>query len=140
MKRRHAAGFTLLEAIVAMVVFAMGALALYQWQATSLAALSRVDVQSRRLDVARDALEALRDVNPMAEPEGERALGDYMLYWQANPIEPRRTGLSQAGYASLFDVALYDTEAWVVADATELTRFRVRLVGFEQVRIAREDE
>jgi hypothetical protein len=63
-----------------------------------------------------------------------------MLYWQANPIEPRRTGLSQAGYASLFDVALYDTEAWVVADATELTRFRVRLVGFEQVRIARDDE
>ncbi|WP_374602792.1 prepilin-type N-terminal cleavage/methylation domain-containing protein [Arenimonas sp.] len=140
MSRRGAAGFTLLEAIVAMVVFAMGALALYQWQATSLSALSRVDVQARRLDVAHDALEALRSVNPMAEPEGERALGDYTLYWQANPVEPRRTGLSQAGYPSLFDVGLYTVDAWVVAGGTELTRFQVRQVGWEQVRIARDDE
>lgn len=140
MNARRAAGFTLLEAIVAMVVFATGALALYQWQATSLSALSRVEAQSRRLDVARDAVEALRSVNPMAEPEGERELGDYTLYWEADPLEPRRTGLSQAGYASLFDVALYRVEAWVVAGGTELTRFEMRLVGYEQVRIARDDE
>lgn len=140
MSRSRAAGFTLLEAIVAMVVFAIGALALYQWQATSLDALARVESQARRLEVGEDALQVLRGINPMAEPEGERPLGDYVLRWQADPVEPRRTGLSQAGYASLFDLALYRVDAWVVADGVEVARLQTRLVGYEQVRIARDDE
>lgn len=140
MNARRPSGFTLLEAIVAMAIFAVGVLALYQWQAVSLDAMRRVERSVARVEAGRDALEMLRAVNPMLEPRGRVALGDRTVAWVAEPLEPVRVGRSQAGYPSLFDVALYELDVTISDRAGEINRFKLRQVGFKQVRIARDDE
>src|SRR3546814_8834150 len=74
-------GFTLLEAIVALVIFAMGAFALYGWLSTNLITLERARVGSEALVVRQSALELLRDVNPMRDPSGERDAGALRVQW-----------------------------------------------------------
>src|SRR3546814_15921721 len=83
-------GFTLLEAIVALVIFAMGAFALYGWLSTNLITLERARVGSEALVVRQSALELLRDVNPMRDPSGEREAGALRVQWTR--WEERRVG------------------------------------------------
>ncbi|MCR6686518.1 type II secretion system protein [Pseudoxanthomonas sp.] len=65
-------GFTLLEAIVAMVVMATALLALYSWLSTSTLGLRRAQAQAQALEDARTALSLVEDVNPMQDPQGQR--------------------------------------------------------------------
>src|SRR3546814_11614778 len=88
-------GFTLLEAIVALVIFAMGAFALYGWLSTNLITLERARVGSEALVVRQSALELLRDVNPMRDPSGEREAGALRVQWTSTPVEPPKRGRSE---------------------------------------------
>jgi general secretion pathway protein I len=135
---RAARGFTLLEAIVAMTIFSMCALALFGWQSGSLRALDRIEARATRAEQVRLAMAALANVNPMTELKGERVVGDERVRWQATPVEPVRTGKTQVGLPSLFDVGLYDLAVVVqrgdAAGEAGVTTFHVRLVGYKQVR------
>ena len=135
---RAARGFTLLEAIVAMTIFSMCALALFGWQSGSLRALDRIEARATRADQVRLGLAVMAGVNPMVEPKGERQFGDKRVRWEATPIEPVKSGATQVGLPSLFDVGLYDVAVVVRrkddVGTTDLADFHVRLVGFKQVR------
>ena len=74
-RRARAGGFTLLEAIVAMVVMATCLLALYGWLSTNTISLNRAQVQLRSVEDARTALSLIDTVNPMSEPAGQRGIG-----------------------------------------------------------------
>ena len=132
--RRHARGFTLLEAIVALVVFSLGAFALYGWLSTNVITLERV-VDRREAEVAvRSALDLVRRVNPMEEPRGEREVGRLQVQWEATPVEAPRPSVSQIGMPTLFEVGLYTLDVRVSRDGEELERFEVRQAGYRQVR------
>ena len=72
MSRRRSRGFTLQEAIVALVIFSIGAVALYGWLSTSLQTLDRVQASRDRSAVMNAALDVVRRVNPMESPSGAR--------------------------------------------------------------------
>lgn len=132
-------GFTLLEAIVALTVFSICALALYAWLATNVNALVRVEARTRGLADGRAALAALETVNPMAEPQGERRLpGGLVLRWDSEEIE-RRPGEGPAGNQLIFDLGLYLVHARVLRDGREVQRFDVRRAGWETVRSLPDD-
>lgn len=132
-RARRAAGFTLLEAIVALVIFSMGAFALYGWLATNVQTLERIQARRDAAAVRSSALDLMELVNPMAQPEGRRALGRFEVRWRARELAPPRQGVTQVGLPTLFQVGLYEVDVRVLSQARELDRFSVRRVGYRQV-------
>jgi len=132
--RKSAAGFTLLEAIVALVVFSLGAFALYGWLSTNIIALDRIRAHRTTEAATYSALEVVRRVNPMDTPTGERAIGDLEVRWTSTPVAPARDSVTQIGRPNLFQAGLFDLEVVVASEAGELARFHVRQMGYHQVR------
>lgn len=131
----RARGFSLLEAIVALTVFSICALALYGWLAVNQTALSRVQASDASVRDARSALAVLESVNPMAEPEGERELPSGLsVRWTSDEIVPRAPGTGPGGTQLIFDLALYELDVEVLREGREVRRFSLRRAGWESVR------
>ena len=128
------AGFSLLEAIVAMVVMATALLALYSWLSASTLGVTRAQAQARALEDSRTALALMETINPLAEPSGRRQLGDIEVAWESTEVAPRRTGTTRSGRPSLFDVALYEVQVTVHRAGEPPHGFAVRRAGWEAVR------
>lgn len=128
------AGFTLLEAIVALVIFSLVAVSLYAWQGTNIRALLRIQDRQNLLRDRANALSLVRGINPMARPEGVLQFQDLTIRWQSRLLEPIKTGVFQTGKPSLFDVGLYELEFVISRQARETDRFTLRQVGHRQPR------
>jgi general secretion pathway protein I len=126
-------GFTLLEAIVALVLMATAGMALLSWINTNLITLTRVQEAQQRNEAIRSALTFMDTINPLEKPQGEESVGIYQFRWQAQAIELPKDGVSILGDMSLFQVGLYETEVEISLEDRLLSRFTVRQVGFEQV-------
>lgn len=131
---RRPEGFTLLEAIVAMVIMATALLALYSWLSANTLALNRVQAQTRSLEDARAALAAVADVNPAATPAGERTIGPLLVRWQSESVAGRRPGLSEAGMTTQFDHELYLVSVEVLRDGRVTREFSFRKAGWAVAR------
>lgn len=132
-------GFTLLEAIVALVIFSMGAVALYGWLATNLHTLERVEASRERAATTRAALDVIRQVNPMADAEGGRDVGALRVEWRARALEPPRRSVTQVGLPGQFEVGLYELQVRVLVEGKERDAFPVRQVGYRFVGGRAED-
>lgn len=135
---RRAAGFSLLEAVVALAIFSMGAMALYGWLASSLRTIERVQASGERAATIRLALDAVRGVNPMTAPTGRREIGELDVVWNATPIEAPRPVVTQVGLPTIFEAGLYRLDVQVLREGEELIRFNVRQAGHRQVRALEE--
>lgn len=133
-RRAAQGGFTLLEAIVAMVIMATALLALYSWLSTSTMALNRAQAQARAIEDARTALALVGDVNPMLEPDGERVAEPLAVRWRSRPLTGRRPGLSRIGLPTQFDFILYEMDVEVLRDGRLVRRFDLRRAGWEVAR------
>lgn len=130
---RHA-GFSLLEAIVALAIFSMGAMALYGWLASSLRTIERVQAGSERAATMQLALDAVRGLNPMLTPSGRREIADLDVVWASTAIEPPRAVVTQTGLPTIFEAGLYRVDVRVLRAGEQLVRFDVRQTGYRQVR------
>ncbi|GGZ70853.1 type II secretion system protein [Lysobacter xinjiangensis] len=133
------AGFTLLEAIVALVIFSMGAIALYSWLSTNVIALGRIQENREALMLSQSALDMVRRINPMETPSGERRVGDVLITWTAKPIEAPKAAVTQVGLPTIFQAALFDLDVAVSKAGREINRFHVRQVGYRQTGRLEED-
>ena len=130
----RAAGFSLLETVVALAIFAAGAMTLYGLFNTNLIALERVQATAEQLPVARNAIEILSTVNPWRQAEGQFEIDGYQVVWTARPIAPVRHGQTIAGMMADFDFGLYEIEFAVADGSRQLGSWRMRSVGYERVR------
>ena len=131
--RRAQAGFTLLEAIVALVVFTMGALALYGWLSTNIITLDRIRARQQLELTMHSALDLIRRTNPMDIPIGERQVGDLKVSWVSALLEPAKPNVVQSGRPGIFVVGLYEVSVRVSRNGQLLQTFQVRQVGWKQV-------
>lgn len=137
--RQRPGGFTLLEAIVALVIFSMGSIALYSWLGVNIKTLLRVQALRESVAMSTSALEAIRGMNPMATPRGRREVGELVVEWEAKPVEPVRNAVTQAGFPTIFQVGLFLVDVRVLRGTTEVDRFQVRQVGYHQARALEEE-
>ncbi|HEY4559823.1 MAG TPA: prepilin-type N-terminal cleavage/methylation domain-containing protein [Lysobacter sp.] len=140
MSRRRSRGFTLLEAIVALVIFSIGAVALYGWLSTSLQTLDRVQASRDRGAVMTAALDVVRRVNPMESPSGARDAGDLRVEWTATPLASPQRAVTQVGVQTPFLVALYELRVRVLRSGSEVDTFQVRQVGYRDVGGSPDDD
>ena len=127
-------GFTLLEAIVSIVLFSTVGLAIFSAINTSLISLTRVQAQTRTTTLTLNAIEILKQVNPMINARGEKPMGELTLEWQSTLLEPERDGVGYPGGTGYYQIALYNIEATIKDKAEILTTFELRLIGSKQVR------
>lgn len=132
-------GFTLLEAIVALVIFSMGALALYAWLSANVIALARVQDRKEAVSLVNSALDAVRRINPMQTPRGSRKIGEVTFSWEAKPVEPPRTAVTQLGLPTIFQVGLFSVDVRISRAGKEVDRFQVRELGYKQVSALEEE-
>ena len=128
------AGFTVLESMVAMVVFAGVALALYGLLNTNLIALGRAHDVSRQMTVARQALQYLATVNPSDGETGEVRLDGVDIVWSARLLEPLRRSQTVAGDRGKFRVGLYEIVFQLHDAGRPLHTWRVRIPGYRKPR------
>ena len=127
-------GFTLLETVVALAIFAAGAMALYGLFNTNLIALERVQATAEQLPKARNAIEILASVNPWHQSEGAFEVDGYQVNWSAQLIEPVRHGQTNMGVMNGFDFGLYEIVFVIADEERRLGTWRMRAVGHERVR------
>ncbi len=132
--RPKAQGFTLLEAIVALAILAAGGMALFAALNTSLRTIERIDAATRLDTATQNALSRIELLNPMQQPTGDEALGDWRLRWTATPLEPTRDGLTDYLQPGFFEVGLYRVEVELLAGTRVERRFVLRKAGWRQER------
>lgn len=131
---RRAAGFTLLEAIVALAILAAAGLALFAAIAQSVQMAERAE-RARETDIAmRNALAWSEQVNPMQRPSGEQRLGAYHLRWRSEPVEPERDAVTGYLQPGLYRVGLYRVHLELWRDGTIAQRSERLRVGYRQIR------
>ena len=128
------AGFTLLEAVVALTIFSAGALTLYGLFNTNLVALQRVRDVTSHLPAAHRAVTHLSAIDPRYRPEGRIEFDGYAVAWSARLLEPVRQGQSAIGLRGNYEIGLYRVEFTLSDLGRTVGTYRLRLVGHEKVR------
>lgn len=124
--RKAAAGFTLLEVIVSMVLIATVGMAAYALISSNVSNLERVKDHLERVQLVRNALAFMEQVNPMEDKSGSTELGDYMLRWKASLVQPRVSGADNSYYV----VGLYKTHVTLSLRGKVVEAFDVLQVGY----------
>jgi len=127
-------GFTLLEAIVALILLATIGMALFSLVNTNFISLNRIQQSQYRNDAIRNALAFIKTINPLKNPQGEKKLGIHTFRWQSEAVKLSKDAISPSGGVGLFQIALYDVKIEVSNQSEILAKFTVRQVGYEQVR------
>lgn len=127
-------GFSLLEAIVSLAVLASVGMALFAAMAQSVQMAARAEAARERESALRNALAWMQTVNPAQVPNGEQRLGEVVLSWTSEPIEPPRDAMTGYFRAGLYSVGLYRVHLQLTRDGHAFAEMDLRRVGFEQVR------
>jgi general secretion pathway protein I len=128
------AGFTLLEAVVALALVAATVVPLYGFFSRSLDGLFRAADANRESEASLTALAYLEGLNPLERPTGEEPLGPYRLRWTSQEIVPRADAIGYPRGLGAYQVALYEVTAEILRGGRVWVTLPVRLVGYRRVR------
>lgn len=128
-------GFTLIEAIVALVLIGGVGMVLFSWINGSVVALRRVEDANARNEASSNIIEYMQAVNPMQAPEGKTNFGAYQIHWKAEALGDVVDDVANPQGIGLFEMALYKTKIDVAkADDPYWFDLTLTLVGYKKVR------
>lgn len=132
-RKQH--GFTLIEAIVALVLIATTGMALFSWINSNIITLNRVREINAENAATLNAVEYMHNINPMTSPEGQTNLGSYRLSWKAEATTDPRDGANYHFGISLYQLGMYQTKITVQkTDGQFWFAFTLQQVGYKKVR------
>jgi len=127
-------GFSLLEAIIAMVILASASMAFYGLFNTNLITLTRVQEVSREVPLVEQAIEYLNAMNLTGAANGEFDIDNAQITWSAELVEPYRQSQNGRGFLGYFQLGLYKVDFTVSENGSPLGSYSFRVVGYEKVR------
>lgn len=133
------AGFTLLEAVVAMTLLVVVGGALLAWLNSGFVTVERLVDVRQRIDRSRLALAYLEGVNPAVQAEGSVHLGTYALEWKSKALTETRPVVGRySGNPGAYDAALYQVIARIDGGDGDPVELAVELPGYLLVRHAQD--
>jgi type II secretory pathway pseudopilin PulG len=137
---RSRAGFSVIEALVALSIAAIGLTAVLALQHQLVVDQQRYETVLRRVALRRSAMAIVADLNPELRPSGRTELGPQVtLSWSSEAETPlrRNTGIPVGDGA--FDVRLYAVTA-SISDRTGsvIDRFTVERLGWKRLPLPTE--
>ena len=128
-------GFSLIEAVVALVILASSGMALASGFSLNMQNLVRLE-ERQQSQVLLDNLYQYFSTLRLREevPNRTLELAGHEVSWSARLVEPIQVGRSMSGSISNFDLGLYEIEFSVFKDGLELQKYRTRRVGYERIR------
>jgi len=133
-RRKSVAGFTLLEAIMAIALLAIAVMPLYEFFGRSLNGLYRAAESNQESDLNLTVIAYLTGLNPMERPEGEDALGAYRIRWRSEELVPATDTMAYPRGLGLYQTALYRVTGEVIEGSRVRSRIAIRLVGYKRAR------
>lgn len=134
-QRARQNGFTLIEAIVALVLIATTGMALFSWINSNIITLNRVQESNAENAATLNVVEYMNNVNPMTSPEGKAELGAYRLAWKSEASTEPRDGASYPFGISLYQLGMYQTKITVQKlDGAFWFGVTLQQVGYKKVR------
>lgn len=133
-------GFTLLEAMVALVIFSLAAIGIYGWINANLISLNRLADLAANEQVLNSAVERLKLVDMSKETEGAFNVDEYNVQWRADLVEPWHNGITAAGAVTIYDFALFSVKLTFIKDGRERGHFSYRNTAYKQVRKPKKEE
>ena len=133
--RRSRAGFSVIEAVVAMAIAAIALTAILSLQQQMAASQVRHEAALHRLGLRRAAIVLIRDINPLTTPSGTAAIAPgLVMEWTAETRVPPRRGIGFGGSDSEFSVGLYTVSVRLQdRDGKTVDQFRVERVGWKRL-------
>ena len=122
-------GFTLVEAIVALVVLSMSLMATYGWIQLSAEMLIKTDEVSSQEVGINLLVEKLQVADFYQQTAGEYEYEQLLFKWVAEPYEETRPGRTGIGLEAAWDHRLYVISITVFRDVTLVANYRLRLVN-----------
>ena len=135
MQTRKQLGFTLIEAIVALVLIGTTGMALFSWINNNIITLNRVQEINAENAATTNAIEYMNSVNPMLKPEGKADLGSYLLSWKVESTTDPRDGANYPSGIGLYQLVLCQTKVTVKKQGGQYWfDFSLQQVGYKRVR------
>jgi general secretion pathway protein I len=132
--RQRQAGFSLLEAIVAMTIMATSGMALFSWFSQSYEGLIRLEEVQERHQLMDDLQAYFSTLNLQQEGTQRLQVNGFDVTVTSTLVEPVQQGRSTAGGVSNFNLGLYDLDVDVRRNNRLIGQYETRLVGYRQVR------
>ena len=128
-------GFSLIEAVVAMVILASSGLALASWFSLNMQNMVRLEERQQSQVLLDNLYQYFSTLRLREEVQNQTLkLAGHEVFWSARLVEPIQVGRSMSGSISNFDLGLYEIEFSVFKDGLELQKYRTRRVGYERIR------
>ncbi|MEM0952931.1 MAG: type II secretion system protein [Pseudomonadota bacterium] len=132
-------GFTLLEAIVALVVLASALASLFGLINTDLRSLRRAEAVVSSQNIMQEALEQLQLLPLADDANGIMRIGGVQLRWSARLLEPVSVGRTPRGGVGAYDHSLYQVALAVGEPGQEQATWITRVTQHIRVRKFEDD-
>jgi len=132
--RQGQRGFSLLEAIVALVLLSTTGMALFSWISNTLSGLNHALNSSQKIQFRQNALALMQQVNPASDVTGEIKTQSFTLTWHSTPVTPLKDEIDSSGSPGSYVFGLFDSRVTVLQDDGKVDEFVLRQVGYQRVR------